>query len=542
MHEESIAIPRDIATKLLRESLGDNFLVYLLNLPSVNYLEDALEQLPLDRFSKLTQLMVLATPILLNNPDFSTVPGTFCRSFEAQIPFLDEFRNQNGASIYIPPSTDDKLYDHLAENAQRIFPTLLMKEWGNGLNTGVKFDRLENYFQDDLDEFKFLLYQEECITNLLHSYKTHSSKDTPLENLCISTRIMPIFPLSITGFKKAILCDAFYRANTLDIVSGRETVNLAVKKSLNNFRALMSCGESEAIFITVFESVKFIDNSSVNLDEGELRVATDYEKQMLLPKGLDHSLIYVTKFKDEILRIGEFENILESTNDNIFQSFLEYKQSDEILSWFEEISNNAITIQASIILANVKVEQKTANFCGRCILIPYGFINSSFRISSEEFTPFGKEQPLEIESQELKKWFELLKKSNIPIITLRRLVTAFSERQSSEDAILDLLIALESLFGSSIEINFKLSLCIAKILNPTDETARRQTYNKMRDAYTFRSKTVHGERINSKKYNAEEILAFLCDVTTRLIKALLTEKSDLLEIQQDKRINAIALS
>lgn len=128
MFDTNILLPRDIAMNLLRRSLGDRFLMYLLNLSKEDELEKALEKIPLGRFNKLTLIMVLATPVLLENPDLSTVPGTFCRSFEKEISLLDEIRMQNGAVPYLVPVTGDELYNHLVKDAQQIFPTLLMTE------------------------------------------------------------------------------------------------------------------------------------------------------------------------------------------------------------------------------------------------------------------------------------------------------------------------------------------------------------------------------------------------------------------------------
>ena len=542
MLDANILLPRDIAMNLLRRSLGDRLLMYLLNLSDKSDLDNALDNLSLDRFTKLTQIMVLATPVLLENPDLSTVPGTFCRTFGEKVSLLDEIRMQNGGVAYIPPDTGDGLCDHLTEDAQRIFPTLLMTEWGSGLNTGNRFDRLGNFFQDRQAEFEDLLYQEKCIEDLLNDCEKHLTRHSSLDGLCVSTAFLPVLPLSTQNLKKAILSDAFYRANTLDVENDREVVNKAVKESLQNFRTLLSHGKGEVTCVAIFDTVRLLGNASINLGGGELRLGTDYEKQMLLPKGLDQPLVYVAKFDDELLGVGEISKIIEATDSKTFpQCFHMYKEDSEGFSWVGGVFNDSTIIQASIILANADVGHNTVKLCGQCFLVPYGFIVNEFKASEDDHAIFKKRQAVEVDLEEVKKWFDLLKAFDFPLIILRRLVIAFSERQNHEDAVLDLLIVLESLFGSSTETSFKLSLCIAKLLNPTNRSARESMFNQMKVAYDFRSKIVHGAKKNPKKHNGEDILAFLHKTTINLIKVLLTEKSDLLRIKSDKRINAVAL-
>lgn len=542
MFDTNILLPRDIAMNLLRRSLGDRFLMYLLNLSNKDELESALEKLPLDRFKKLTLIMVLATPVLLENPDLSTVPGTFCRSFEKEISLLDEIRMQNDGVSYLVPVTGDGLYDHLVKDAQQIFPTLLMTEWGNGLDTGNKFNRLENFFQDRQVEFKDLLCQEKCIEDLLRDCERHSTEPSSFEDLCISTTFLPVLPLSALSLKKAIISDAFYKANTLDVDNDRDVINKAIKESLHNFRTLLLHGTGEAICVTVFDAIRPLGSTSIDLDGGELRSATDYERQMLLPKALDCPLVYVTKFDDELLGVGKTSKVFETIDASTFaRSFYKYKEGGERFSWAKSVSNDITAIQAAIILANAGVEYGTAKLCGQCLFVPYGFVGSKLKTSEENQVFFTEKRSTEVDLEEVKRWFNLLKTSNFPFGALRRFVTAFSERQNQEDAIIDLLIVLESILGSSTETSFKLSLCVSKLLNPADEVARGNMFNQMKAAYDLRSKIVHGAKKNQKKHNEESTLAFLREVTIRLIKVLLTEKSDLLKIKPDKRINAIAL-
>lgn len=542
MFDTNILLPRDIAMNLLRRSLGDRFLMYLLNLSKEDELEKALEKIPLGRFNKLTLIMVLATPVLLENPDLSTVPGTFCRSFEKEISLLDEIRMQNGAVPYLVPVTGDELYNHLVKDAQQIFPTLLMTEWGNGLDTGNRFNRLENFFQDGQAEFEDLLCQEKCVKDLFHDCGKRPETPSSFEDLCISTTFLPVLPLSALSLKKAILSDAFYRANTLDVDNDRDVINKAIKESLHNFRTLLLHGTSKATCVTIFDAVRPLGSTSIDLDGSELRLATDYERQMLLPKALDCPLVYISKFDDELLGVGKTSKVFETIDANSFSNnFYKYKEDGESFSWAESVSNDLTVIRAAIILATEDAEYRTARLCGQCLFVPYGFVSSKLETGREDQAFLTKKRSTEVDLAEVKRWFLLLKVSKFSFGALRRLVIAFSERQNQEDAILDLLIVLESILGSSTETSFKLSLCISKLLNPTDKDARRNMFNQMKRAYDLRSRIIHGAKKNPKKHNEESTLNFLSEVAIKLIKVLLTDRNDLLSTKPDKRINAIAL-
>lgn len=100
-----------------------------------------------------------------------------------------------------------------------------------------------------------------------------------------------------------------------------------------------------------------------------------------------------------------------------------------------------------------------------------------------------------------------------------------SERASAEDALIDIMIALEALVLSGVgaakyrgELRFRLSLYIARFL-AKDESERVRLYKLVREAYDLRSKIVHGDALDDQeKVKVTEISGVARQVAMELLK------------------------
>jgi hypothetical protein len=74
-----------------------------------------------------------------------------------------------------------------------------------------------------------------------------------------------------------------------------------------------------------------------------------------------------------------------------------------------------------------------------------------------------------------------------------------------EEALIDLMISMESLIGEYPEIRYKMSLRASTLLSVKDESQRIETFNRVHKLYNKRSQIVHG---NGAKLTYKEIFDF----------------------------------
>jgi hypothetical protein len=125
---------------------------------------------------------------------------------------------------------------------------------------------------------------------------------------------------------------------------------------------------------------------------------------------------------------------------------------------------------------------------------------------------------------------ELLKAKQFPFLEvgLRRFNFAF-DRFESEDRIVDLLIAAESLFlkDKRDELTFRLAVLASKFVKNTAYT-ERQLYNTMIDAYGVRSDIVHGTKVRKTRLLDRNVpLSAFTDAVEEIMRCALRKATDL---------------
>lgn len=86
---------------------------------------------------------------------------------------------------------------------------------------------------------------------------------------------------------------------------------------------------------------------------------------------------------------------------------------------------------------------------------------------------------------------QLRQPSNLDV-AFRRLASAAADRLDDGDALIDAMIALESMLGGGSDTNFRLQVSVANLLHPDDELGRDEVHRSLRAAYKARSTAVHG--------------------------------------------------
>ena len=118
-------------------------------------------------------------------------------------------------------------------------------------------------------------------------------------------------------------------------------------------------------------------------------------------------------------------------------------------------------------------------------------------------------------------------------IAFDRLILILTKRIDPVDAIIDGVIAWESLFGDRENIMLKVCGSISKLLDPKNE---RNLYKQLKKIYDDRSRIVHGNKSPFDNLSkAEETKKFICDVTRDCLIKIIDERQDLIPLTSQER-------
>jgi Apea-like HEPN len=131
-------------------------------------------------------------------------------------------------------------------------------------------------------------------------------------------------------------------------------------------------------------------------------------------------------------------------------------------------------------------------------------------------------------------WIGLIKTHRIPSIdvSMRRLLSASTERTAPEDVLIDAVVVWENLFGAKAETTLRISSSLAWLLgdSPPDRLIRQTMYKKI---YSLRSDVVHGApnlKMNEIQSSATDALS----VSVAALRALFTSHTSLLTFKSSE--------
>jgi hypothetical protein len=142
------------------------------------------------------------------------------------------------------------------------------------------------------------------------------------------------------------------------------------------------------------------------------------------------------------------------------------------------------------------------------------------------------------DEEELTRWATIIRDAHQPSLDLavRRTLSSVASRAEPADALVDAVIALESLFGTgSSEVGFRVSAAVAWLLEH-DKKSRLSRQKSVNALYGLRSNIVHGQHIPATELHERRLEA--CRVATDSIRQLLSEYPELVGAgnQRGKRL------
>jgi hypothetical protein len=126
------------------------------------------------------------------------------------------------------------------------------------------------------------------------------------------------------------------------------------------------------------------------------------------------------------------------------------------------------------------------------------------------------------------EWIERIERlySSALRVPVKRCLSAFVERAGPDDSLIDLAIALDSLFGGQQETTFRVSAAVAWLLGE-DSDDRLRLLNETTRVYGARSDVVHGREISDQKATEQQRRGER--IVLGVLEALFTRRPDLIE-------------
>lgn len=534
---EFVLVPKADAANLLKTSLGEEFLRYILNLDESSDINEKLVNLPDDQLCMLTQMMILAIPVIIDNPDLSTIPGTFSRRISSNDTVANQFRRANGGAVETPVVFEDDLLQYFSCRIRELLPSLKIREYPISSDTQARQDRLANFISDDLAELESVLLKEPAVNKLLASISVDPCD--PIGSVFIFAPPCIMGNLALPSIKQALLHDTLYELSIIepDMRGASDSIRSSLSISANRFREILSGTETGIQVAVIFSNVIPSNNSPINIAGDVLAKPSSFEKRFIIPQGLNEPLVLRTSMNIRMAAVGGSEVQLD--NPSSMQSFLnQVSKADLNMSEFNRIMDQVTLLRTSMILSSVGTSLARVRYCGSYFSNPLIPIKSHISTHSSNEVPL-RHGPTEFDNARLTEWFQLLEHSKIPSNALRRFVRAIADRESLEDSFVDLMIFVESLFSENQDTTFKISLCVSKILGEENREARQAKFRKMKMLYKTRSAIVHGRQAALGKLDQQ--LSELEDIAVDLLKSLLTTHAFVLETKLENRIELLAL-
>jgi len=209
----------------------------------------------------------------------------------------------------------------------------------------------------------------------------------------------------------------------------------------------------------------------------------------------------------------------------------------------ERLVRAVLMARVAIILADSKVGDPLRPVPTlHVVTAPYLGFMGGMTVPQLDSPGFARPMPLtDAEMAAVQTWIDAL--STRPIrnvnIALERIVTASTERTTSEDVLIDSVMAWENLVGTDGESTFRVTASLSHLLesNPTN---RRERHHRLKKIYNLRSRVVHGESRSASDVRASADAAL--DVAKQAVSVILTQEPWLLDLSSStERADAILL-
>lgn len=432
---------------------------------------------------------------------------------------FNKYRKYNGGKL--PSNTNkDKLIKFLVEITIEVYPTLLLQPVSSHEQISSLF-RIKNEYSENFialirkDVLNRITNKKCKKLNYLYSFTTN-------ENIEINIQVCIAY--------KVIIEQSFYNAYYKMDYSLPKVIH-EIKKSIKCLRNLANKKRNSYSSFIGIKSLRLDGFDLINLN-----IAKIHQFKYAPNKKIKANNLASTCIKNNNYYLnGCTLEIIDNTQITSHKGTSNFPNSGKYLSHNDKILTY---VQFAIIFTKNINRGNNASFEVNGFPLNYQTGNIHDKSLNCSITKINN-----TDISNIKKWFDLLYKTDITHIetTISRLKYAIFERWYPEDAIIDTIIAWESMFGGKSETTFKVTASIAKFLYP--EYEREKKISRLKKLYGLRSEIIHGSKSKNillKTENIENIRKEVIEIGILCLKKLLQNK-DLLKLTPEKRVEKILL-
>lgn len=298
--------------------------------------------------------------------------------------------------------------------------------------------------------------------------------------------------------------------------------------------------------IVAFAGIVLDAAEAIDLPFGTLRSVRDHERE-LAPPSLEGMVSHPTAEGDNVTASYAGDVVLETEVD--YRIVVGQPDSDGLGDWpaelrdFERLESDLDSLRLASLLVGDGSAMLTLAPTWRMVFDPlsWGPLQSwSDPRSGPSIAPRRLAASAAEQLAELTRAINDNRASGTDV-AVRRVISASAVRVDPVDALVDLVIAWENLFGSRQgEPTLRISAAIGWVLGSTAE-ARESCRSRVSKAYALRSDIVHGNRSVSPQ-EAAEMLVEARTITLAALRELFTMRTDLLAMRNgDERSRALIM-
>lgn len=531
--DEKYVLEFEDALAIMKAILGERFIEYLFPVDDDgNVVLDFKDQRINFTAHCLIQVFISRLPYSLRDPSYLPYAQYFSKTEHGDIPVVEAYRRSFGGSSYSLPETQDALEAFPRKRLLSFYPSTLFKPQQEQVPYFGLIAPLFATEPESHKQYEKLFYDDFAVRTLLLQHGVDPDDDKSRKQALVSFNVpcqLNFFPLLV---EQATLLNSVYSAWLKKNNPSYIDVTNELSHSLSIARAVLRGEQCQIPAILVFSGIDARALEYAQINNGIFRNPNLFEKNYLLPVDLNNVAIFETQCPLYTIQVSN-----QSTRDDAscLDGMTKALMNDPTT---QNLWKTAEKIRLAILLASEGAMNPV--YCGSYISSPVCLRSPS--ISSPGLTNQGNsEENFVINTEQFQYWYELLEKVHLPEISIERFLRAFSERSNIEDSVIDLFIAVECVFGTKTELQFKISAVVATILFPCNEAKRKETFKAFKMLYNLRSEIVHGNSGKRNDNDRFDNVNLLKKYVLKLFKALLTDFSWVLERKPEKRIEEVLL-
>jgi hypothetical protein len=474
----------------LRNVFGDTLLSYLLaqDTASVTEQELTVEQRRIVQIlrgwlSQVAGQHPLEQRINLTGGLLSYVP-------DAATTFANAVRVACGGHVHEQGDTTDNVLDLLLRIGRDIYAGFLLPTDNDQFASPDMSLSGAIFRHPQVDKLCRSVYRDEALKRLFPGDYSNIDETAPRALIGLHSEV--IFStgrgggLQLIGLINRMLLASYYRSLLAGPLS-LEVYCATLKTVLREVRKLAAGQSCDIPVIFGLSNIELPPGTAVSVPWGTL-YSPDRINKVLVPPSARIDALLATKRPLKILHIARFDP--EAASQHPLANFERYRPQME--AWASDTERIASLIRLAFLLASPDEGFFAVQYASRTVLDPFQQM-PLMQWTSQVLAPSPIAGLGQAALRRVQEWAEKTKDHPKRLgISMRRTLSAISDRTDLLDGFIDAVMAWENMFSGRPETNLRVCGAIAWLLEPDDYDRRSQLFSELKDLYTKRSNLVHG--------------------------------------------------